>query len=332
MIAGVTRKPRKPGDGKPRFIDLFCGIGGIRIGLERAGGRCVFSSEWDRDARTSYAAYFGETPSGDITKIPSHDIPDHDILAAGFPCQAFSILGDKKGFADTRGTLFFEIERILRDKRPAGFLLENVRHLVSHERGQTFTTILARLRGLGYDVHWKVLNALDYGLPQKRERVIIVGFLAGGNFPWPKPAGTRAGLARVLLDDKTVDKRHFASKSVASSVKKRLKGKSLPPKPWICHENKSGNVSPLPHSCALRAGASYNYLLVNGVRRLTGRECLRLQGFPDDFPIAVSEAAIRKQCGNSVPVPMIEAVARRVIRRVRNGAGPGSRGGGSHSL
>ncbi len=300
------------------FIDLFAGIGGMRLGLESAGGECVFSSEWDPMARQSYKAFFGDKPHGDITRIPSQDIPSHSVLAGGFPCQAFSIIGDKQGFADTRGTLFFSIERILRDKRPVGFLLENVKNLTSHDSGRTFDTILRRLRDLGYKVHWKVLNALDFGLPQKRERVIIVGWRGeGDSFPWPTRRMPRLSLSAILERDALVDRRYFASLAVRSSVRQRLKGKTLPKKPWICHENKSGNISPLSYSCALRAGASYNYLLVNGVRRLTARENLRLQGFPESFPVVVSDAAIRRQCGNSVPVPMIAAVAKALLKIVR---------------
>jgi DNA (cytosine-5)-methyltransferase 1 len=304
---------RPPSDAKFRFIDLFAGIGGIRLGLERAGGKCVFSSEWDKDANTTYEAYFGDKPAGDITKIDSSDVPDHDVLAGGFPCQAFSIIGEMKGFGDTRGTLFFEIERILRAKSPKAFLLENVRNLVSHNKGQTFKVILAHLKELGYFVHWRILNALDYNLPQKRERVIIVGFKENHPFEWPQPVPLRKTLAAILEPDELVSGKHYASEAVRLSVENRLVGKSLPPEPWICHENKSGNISPLPYSCALRAGASYNYLLVNGKRRLTPRENLRLQGFPEDFPTVVTDSAIRKQCGNSVPVAMIEAVARQLV-------------------
>jgi DNA (cytosine-5)-methyltransferase 1 len=306
------RKAEYP-DTSFRFIDLFAGIGGIRLGLERSGGICVFSSEWDDDAAKTYEAYFGDKPAGDITKIQNKDIPDHDILAGGFPCQAFSIIGGMKGFGDTRGTLFFEIERILRAKRPKAFLLENVRNLVSHDKGQTFKVILEHLKLLGYHVHWRVLNALHYNLPQKRERVIIVGFNENHPFEWPNHQQLKKTLSEILEPDAMVDKKHFASETVKLSVQNRLVGKKLPPTPWICHENKAGNISPLPYSCALRAGASYNYLLVNGTRRLTPRENLRLQGFPEDFPKVVSDSAIRKQCGNSVPVSMIEAVAKQIV-------------------
>jgi len=299
---------------KFNFIDLFAGIGGIRIALEKAGGKCVFSSEWDGDAQKSYQAFHGDLPHGDITKIESSSIPVHDILAGGFPCQAFSIIGGMKGFRDTRGTLFFEIERILKEKRPKALLLENVRNLVSHDKGETFKVILNKLDQLGYNVHWKVLNALKYNLPQKRERVIIVGFLDNHPFEFPEPIQQSIFLKDILEDDKIVNKKHFASDKVRESVKERLEGKNLPDAPWICHENKAGNISPLPYSCALRAGASYNYLLVNGVRRLTPRENLRLQGFPDTFPIVVSDSAIRKQCGNSVPVTMITAVCQQIIK------------------
>lgn len=304
-----------------RFIDLFAGIGGMRIAFERNGAQCVFSSEWDRDAARSYEANFGDIPQGDITEIDASAIPDHDLLVAGFPCQAFSIIGDKKGFADTRGTLFFDIERILRAKQPRAFLLENVKNLASHDSGRTLRTILATLDGLGYQVHWRVLNALDFGLPQKRERVIIVGYRENLAFRWPEPKRLRLSLEGLLEPDDKVDARYFASEKIRKSVAQRLKGKVLPKGSWICHENKSGNVSPLPYSCALRAGASYNYLLVNGVRRLTPRENLRLQGFPDSYPIVVSDAAIRKQAGNSVPVPMIEAVARELTRALAVQAG-----------
>ena len=160
-----------------RFIDLFAGIGGIRIPFDELGYQGVFSSEIDTAARLTYQTNFGEMPSGDITKVHEKDIPSHDLLLAGFPCQAFSIMGKKLGFADTRGTMFFEIERILKYHRPQAILLENVKQLVTHDKGLTLKTILETLQNLGYFVQWKVLNALDFGLPQKRERIIIVGFL-----------------------------------------------------------------------------------------------------------------------------------------------------------
>ena len=150
------------------FIDLFAGIGGIRIPFDGFGGRCVFSSEWDKTAQETYAYKFGETPAGDITKIAVDDIPNHDILRAGFPCQPFSIIGDKQGFADTRGTLFFDIERIIKEKTPDAFLLENVKQLITHDKGRTFAVIQEHLLQLGYTIYYKVLNALDFGLPQKR--------------------------------------------------------------------------------------------------------------------------------------------------------------------
>ena len=171
-----------------RFIDLFAGIGGIRLGFESVGGHCVFSSEFDEPACATYEANFGEHPAGDITKIDAEDIPDFDILLGGFPCQAFSIIGKKEGFAnETCGTLFFDIERILKEKKPSAFMLENVRNLVAHDGGNTFKTIKEHLEALGYNVYAKVLNALDYGVPQKRERIIIVGFLNDVKFQFPLP-------------------------------------------------------------------------------------------------------------------------------------------------
>lgn len=297
------------------FIDLFAGIGGIRIAFERAGAKAVFSSECDKACQMMYEANFGEMPAGDITKINVDNIPDHDILTGGFPCQAFSIIGDRHGFADTRGTLFFEVERILNYKQPSAFLLENVKQLVTHDSGRTFEVILDRLSNLGYFVHWKVLNALDYGWPQKRERVIIVGFKKNHPFEFPKGRREKpiATLADLLEPDNKVDKKYFVSPYIANKLKERVKNKKIF-YPSIWHENKAGNIGIHPFSCALRANASYNYLLVNGIRRPTSRECLRLMGFPDSFKKVVNDSQLRKQAGNSVVIPKIEAVANAVIK------------------
>lgn len=304
------------------FIDLFAGIGGIRIPFDEMGYHCVFSSEWDKAAAKTYAANFGETPAGDITQIPSESIPAHDVLLGGFPCQAFSIMGKRQGFADTRGTLFFEIERILQYRHPSALLLENVRQLVSHDGGRTFKVILHRLEELGYHVQWKVLNALDFGLPQKRERVIIAGFSHAGDcarfsFDFPKQPYC---LADVLENDAEADPSLFASEEIVKKRQASVEGKEVF-YPSVWHENKSGNISILDHACALRTGASYNYQLINGIRRPSSRELLRFQGFPDDFRIVVPHQEIRRQTGNSVAVPMIRMVARKIDAILRSASG-----------
>ena len=278
--------------------------------------QCVFSSDFDADAQEMYASYFGETPVGDITKVEAEEIPDHDLLFAGFPCQAFSIMGQSKGFEDTRGTLFFDVARILSFHKPKAFVLENVRGLVGHDGGRTLKTIMATLDELNYVAEYRVLNALDYGLPQKRERVLIVGFrreITHG-FEWPQPLTSGwTSLEDVLEDDQDVHSSFLVSDKIRESRMAAVYGKSVPPGRSIWHENKSGNVSPLPYSCALRAGASYNYLLVDGIRRLTPREMMRLQGFPEDYDTVVSYQAMRKLTGNSVPVPMIRSVVSKVL-------------------
>lgn len=298
-----------------KFIDLFCGIGGFRFAAEevfakhRLPFQCVFSSEIDPHARAAYRANFGETPSGDITQINERDIPDHDLLFAGFPCQPFSIIGHGRGFDDTRGTLFFDIARILAAKRPRAFILENVKRLIGHNRGETLKKILHVLRDeLGYTVYYKSLNALDYGLPQKRERVILVGFKRPAEFEFPPKQAQYTPLEKIL--EQRVDKKYYASEQIR---RKRLKAHAPEVTPAIWHENKAGHISSYPYSCALRAGASYNYLLVNGERRLTSREMLRLQGFPDTFKIAVTEWQTRKQAGNAVPVNIIRAVLESAL-------------------
>lgn len=299
------------------FIDLFAGIGGIRLGFEDAGGHCVFSSEFDKDACKTYEANFGEYPSGDITQIDAKDIPDFDVLLAGFPCQAFSIIGKKEGFAnETCGTLFFDIERILKEKKPTAFLLENVRNLTAHDGGRTFATIKSHLEALGYHVHAKVLNALDYGVPQKRERIIIVGFINDVDFvfPDPVPEDNRIPLKDIL--ESNVDKKYYVRDAIRESRLERLKDKNYP-KPYISHENMAGSITPHPYSSCLRAGASANYILINDERRPTEREMLRIQGFPDTYKIVVPYGKIKKQTGNSVAVPVIKAVANQMIMSIK---------------
>lgn len=299
-----------------RFIDLFCGIGGFRFAANCTfreygiNGQCVFSSDIDGPAQMSYEANFGERPYGDITQIDAKDIPDFDLLFGGFPCQAFSIIGKREGFADKiRGTLFFDIVRIIKEKQPQAFVLENVKQLTTHDHGRTFKTIISTLRdGLGYYVDYKILNALDCGLPQKRERIIIIGARTPFLMNWPQRVINGKTLQEVL--ESNVDKKYYASDTI---VKKRKSMHSSRYFPAIWHENKAGNITSYPYSCALRAGASYNYLLVNGERRLTPREMLRLQGFPDEFKIVVSDAQIRKQAGNAVPVNMIKLVLDNFI-------------------
>lgn len=310
---------------KLKFIDLFCGIGGFRIAMDEACNEnniipeCVFSSDIDKYCQDSYQINFGHRPSGDITQIDPKQIPDHDILFGGFPCQPFSIIGQMKGFEDTRGTLFFHIANILKEKKPKAFVLENVKQLVGHNQGQTLKVIIKTLQDLGYTVQSTVLNALDYGLPQKRERVVIVGHREPIPFTYPTPIRPFKPLSLIL--ETKVDKKHLASEYITS---KRKEKHTSAYKLSIWHENKSGNICSYPYSCALRAGASYNYLLVNGERRLTPREMFRLQGFPDTYKIIKIDTQARKQAGNAVPVNMVKAVILKLLPYVAKTMDPTS--------
>lgn len=291
------------------FADMFCGIGGFHIAAAQLGMRCVFACDIDEEARHAYQHNFSFAPAGDIAMIQADEIPRHDIIMAGFPCQPFSIIGARRGFADERGTLFFNLAAMIAAKKPAAFLLENVRQLSTHNRGRTLAKMISMLTDLGYRTDWKVLNALDFGLAQKRERTFIVGFLDHSiPFDWPSPVGGPPPLETVLERD--VPFKYFASEHIRR--KRQAKHRSQH-KLSIWHENKGGTVSSHRFSCALRAGASYNYLLVNGERRLTPREMLRLQGFPESFELPGTYQQVRKQTGNAVPVPVVRAILERML-------------------
>ena len=310
-----------------KFIDLFAGIGGFRLALSSLGGECVFSSEWDAAAQLVYAANFGEVPYGDITKIPVAKIPAHDILCAGFPCQPFSIAGSQNGFADTRGTLFFNIVNIAAHHKPRWLLLENVKNLGAHDKGRTLKTILASLSRLGYDVYHKVLNAADYGIPQARERVYIVAMrqdagLPGFEFPQPVSAIKRRFVCDILLPPKETEHLIVNNAGIVLDVTSpamisTLAG--LPTRPVraghlglgrqgerIYHVDAPGiTISAAGGGIGGKTGLYY----VNGVvRKLHPRECARMQGFPESFEYDPSPTKAYKQFGNSVAVDVLQQI------------------------
>ena len=337
---------------KFRFIDLFAGIGGIRLPFQQLGGECVFSSEWDKFAQRTYAANYGEVPSGDITQIVASDIPDHDILMGGFPCQSFSQAGLKKGFEDTRGTMFFEIQRILGEKRPKVFLLENVKQLKGHDKGRTLQTILNILTGesdlplddvpmsadarealgkkLNYWVDYKVLRAADFGIPQNRERIFIVGFdrdYFGENidfnkiFKWPEPTNQPTKVGDILesqeILDTLEDKYTISDKLWAGHLRRKaehgIKGNGFGYSLFNRESSYTNTISARYYKDGSEVLIDQSHLGKNP-RKLTPRECARLQGFPDDFIVdAVSQGQIYKQFGNSVCVKVIQAVAKQIV-------------------
>ena len=313
--------PKNP---KFKFIDLFAGIGGIRLAYQKVGGKCVFSSEYNKFAKVTYEANFGEVPFGDITKIDEKSIPDHDVLLAGFPCQPFSIagvskkksLGKQHGFLDeTQGTLFFDIARILKEKKPKAFMLENVKNLVSHDKGRTFEVIYNALDELGYSVHFRVLDGQHF-VPQHRERIIIVGFDRNvfkerENFEFPKLPKPKKTIREIL--EETPDAKYTLSDKLWNylqdyAAKHKAKG------------NGFGfgltNLDGISRTISARYYKDGSEILIpqNGInpRRLTPRECARLQGFPDNFLIPVSDNQAYRQFGNSVVMPLMHSIAKQV--------------------
>lgn len=324
---------------KFKFIDLFAGIGGFRIALQSLGGKCVFTSEWDEQAKKTYKANFGEVPFGDITKEETKKfIPDNfDVLCAGFPCQAFSIAGKRGGFEDTRGTLFFEVAEIIERKKPKAIFLENVKGLINHDKGKTLSVILKVLReDLGYFVpEPKILNAKDFGVPQNRERILIVGFRADlgiDNFEYPKPTNQRVSFLHVK-EEKPVSVKYYLSNTYLNTLinhKKRHESKGNGFGYEIIPDNGTANAvvcggmgreRNLVYDDRLEDFTPITHIKgeVNrkGIRKMTPREWARLQGFPDEFIIPVADASAYKQFGNSVAVPVIKATAEQIINRIR---------------
>lgn len=323
---------------KFKFIDLFAGIGGIRLAFQNLGGKCVFTSEWDDSARKTYEANFGEYPFGDITKEETKRfIPDNfEVLCAGFPCQAFSIAGKRGGFDDTRGTLFFEVAEIIKRKKPKAIFLENVKGLRSHDKGKTLETILNVLRNdLGYFVpEPQVMNAKDFGVPQNRERIYIVGFrgdLGINEFEYPKPLEVRKAFSDVKEENTVPTKYYLSTQYVQTLINHKER-----------HENKGNGFgyAIIPDNGIANAivvggmGRERNLVIDNritdytptthikgvvnreGIRKMTPREWARLQGFPDNYIIPVADASAYKQFGNSVAVPAVQATANKILELI----------------
>lgn len=303
------------------FIDLFAGIGGFRLAFESAGAECVFSSEWDKFAQQTYQANFGETPSGDITKIAANEIPDHDILTAGFPCQPFSIagvtkhkaLGNEHGFQHaTQGTLFFDVARIIAEKRPRAFVLENVKNLRSHDKGRTLSIILETLVDeLGYHVYYEIIDAKTV-VPQHRERIYIVGFREPYRFTFPRLPDRHPRLRDILdadVDPKYTLTDHLWQYLRNYAEKHRSKGNGF--------GYGLADLDGVTRTLSARYHKDGSEILIpqqgKNPRRLTPRECARLMGFPESFQIVCSDTRAYRQFGNSVVVPVIEAIAREVV-------------------
>lgn len=317
IVQSLFDKPKKETKGNFKFIDLFAGIGGIRIGFENAGGDCVFTSEWDEPAKKTYQANFGELPHGDITKIKPSEIPKFNVLLAGFPCQPFSQAGLKKGFNDTRGTLFFDIARIVEYHKPEVVFLENVRNFATHDKGNTFKVVKKTLEDLGYTVHSKILNAKNFGVPQNRARIYIIAFKFNIPFEFPKDLNVPTRLGNIL--EKRVDKKYTISDRLWAGHQRRKKE----------HREKGNGFgyslfsrdSVYTSTISARYYKDGSEILIEqkgkNPRKLTPREAARLQGYSDSFIIPVSDNQAYKQFGNSVAVPVIKSLAKKIIKTLK---------------
>ncbi len=319
-----------------KFIDLFAGIGGFHLALSSFDAKCLFASEWDKAAQDVYENNFGLRPFGDITKIDTEFIPSHDILCGGFPCQAFSISGKQKGFNDTRGTLFFDIARIIEFHKPKLVFLENVFNFEKHDNGNTLKTVMVTFEQLGYDLFYKVLNASNFNLPQNRERIYFVAFrkdLGVKSFSFPIPPQSSIRLSDIILPDRDTEafcvKRNDVVFTKDPVVSQDIFGVH-PNKPVrIGHVNKGGQgeriYHPNGHSIALSAygggaGAKTGLYLIGGkIRKLAPRECARVQGFPDYFIIHENKNQAYKQFGNSVAINVLQYILIEINKVLKYG-------------
>lgn len=317
------------------FIDLFAGIGGFHYALSSFGAKCVYASEWDKHAQETYFTNHGIMPSGDITKIAAEEIPPHDILCGGFPCQAFSISGKRLGFEDTRGTLFFDIARIVKHHRPMVVFMENVKNLALHDNGRTFKVVAGTMTELGYTMFSKVLNSGQFGVPQHRERIYMVCFrndiIRSTTFEFPKHKKA-SSLNDVLESDPTdakiINRPDIKIYRAAISNQANIFDDDLPNRPLqIGIVNKGGQgeriYDPIGHAITLSAygggaGAKTGLYLIDGVvRKLSPRECARLQGFPDDFIIHPNIQQAYKQFGNSVTINVLQYIVEEISSSLR---------------
>ena len=299
------------------FIDLFAGIGGFRLAMEANGGRCVYSSEWDDAAKQTYYANYGEVPYGDITKVDPADIPNFDILTGGFPCQPFSSIGKREGFKHkTQGTLFFFIAKIIEQKKPKVFLLENVPGLLSHQEGKTFETIMDVLKNeLGYFVYTNVLNSADFKVPQERKRLYFVGFrkdLSIGNYSFPKACNHKVGIGQFI-------EKNAEGPSISEHLQKSYLFKKDDGHPEIIDEKSDFPVKTLvaTYHKIQRITGTFVKGGKTGLRLLTERECRAIMGFPNNFIIPVSRTQMYHQFGNSVAVPVVTAISKQIIKTMK---------------
>ena len=325
-----------------KFIDLFAGIGGFRSGFEKHGCKCVFTSEIDSHAQEMYGLNYGDRVHSDITQIDEKEIPNHDILLAGFPCQPFSIAGEKKGFNDTRGTLFFDIERILKEKKPKVVVLENVKHFKSHDKGNTIKVVLTALQELGYTTNWQVLNAKDFGVPQNRERTIIVGALNGVEFDFSKLEKKAPITIKDILEERDdfeyLDESEYTlienpKRQPSGLIFAGYRNKNMRTKGVRENTEHLSRVHKQPNriyssdgthptlSSQESAGRYYIYHQEK-VRKLTIKECYRLMGFPDDFKLIGSKAKLYNRIGNSIVIPMVEEIAKQVKVQILENSSP----------
>lgn len=312
------------------FIDLFAGIGGFRLALESLGAKCVYSNEWDKFAQEVYKNNFGETPDGDITKVDENTIPEHDIICAGFPCQAFSISGKQRGFEDSRGTLFFDVARIVKAKKPKIVFMENVKNFATHDSGKTLTVVKATMEELGYNFYYKVLNATDFGIPQKRERIYMVCFrkdLNINSFSFPKAFALKKHVEDFLLDDEKLVSNLYVDRPDTyynNEIDNKSSNKSI----RLGIVNKGGQGERIYSTKGIAITLSANgggvfaktggYLVNDKPRKLHQRECARLMGFPDTYIMARNKNQAYKQFGNSVVVDVLQYIGIEIGKKIIN--------------